>query len=57
MSYTNDLKPSAEITYLLMEDGGYLLQEDGSKIVLSYGVNYLNDAKGSGSYSNDAKGV
>lgn len=32
---TNRAKNIVEESYLLMEDGGFLLQEDGSKIVLS----------------------
>jgi hypothetical protein len=64
MPYSNDTKPSATYTkdavptattfYLLMEDGFRLLQEDGSPIVLAYGVEYSNDTKPSASYTNDA---
>jgi len=47
MAYTNDTKPvPGTTTYLLMEDGGYLLQEDGSKIILTLGTGqYTNDNK------------
>jgi hypothetical protein len=63
-SYTNDAVGSASYTkdsgtpsttYLLMEDGYRLLQEDGSPIVLNYGTVYSKDAVGSGTYTNDAK--
>ena len=53
-SYTNDVGVATTTTYLLMEDGFRLLQEDGSPIVISYGVEYTNDAKGAGTYTNDA---
>ena len=42
-SYANDAELSA--SFLLKEDAFYLLQEDGSKIVLFYGTDYLNDLK------------
>lgn len=56
MSYTNDSKPTNSYTngtkpvvysYLLLEDGGYLLQESGDKLILteSYLGSYTNDTK------------
>lgn len=54
-SYTKDTKPSGLTTYLLMEDGYRLLQEDGSPIVLTYSADYTNDTIGSGNYTNDTK--
>ena len=55
MSYSNETKPATQNTYLLMEDGFYLLQEDGSKIVLTYAINYSNETKPTSSYSNETK--
>ena len=55
MSYSNETKPATQNTYLLMEDGFYLLQEDGSKIVLTYAINYSNETKPTGSYTNTTK--
>jgi hypothetical protein len=56
MSYTNDTKPTSSYTnntkpivysYLLLEDGGYLLQENGDKLILteSYLGSYTNETK------------
>lgn len=53
-SYTFD-QGTPRTTYLLMEDGYRLLQEDGSPIVLTYGASYVYDSVGVGSYSNDTK--
>ena len=55
MAWTNATKPSSENTYLLMEDGYYLLQEDGSKIVLTRSADWSNTTKPSGSWSNATK--
>ena len=55
MSYSNETKPATQNTYLLMEDGFYLLQEDGSKIVLTYAINYSNETKPTDSYTNTTK--
>lgn len=54
-TWDNTTKPVMEVSYLKMEDGFYLLQEDGSKIVLSYGVEYTNTTKPTGSYTNTTK--
>lgn len=54
-TWDNTTKPVMEVSYLKMEDGFYLLQEDGSKIVLSYGVEYTNTTKTTGSYTNTTK--
>jgi hypothetical protein len=56
MSYTNSTKPSSSYsnnsrptyyTYLLLENGGYLLQENGDNIILteSYIGSYTNETK------------
>jgi len=55
MSYSNETKPATQNTYLLMEDGFYLLQEDGSKIVLTYGIDYTNTTKPANTYTNTTK--
>lgn len=55
MSYTNTTKPDTEDSFLKMEDGFYLLQENGDKIVLTYGIEYTNTTKPTGSYTNTTK--
>ena len=55
MSWTNETKPATENTYLLMEDGFYLLQEDGSKIVLTRSNDYTNTTKPTTVYTNTTK--
>ena len=46
-SFSNDIKPSSLTSFfLLLENGSYLLKEDGYKIVLTSGGSiYTNDTK------------
>jgi len=46
MSWSNEQKPSQVDTYLLKEDGDFLLLESGDKIILT---------NGAGSWTNDSK--
>ncbi len=46
MAWTNETKPSQVTIFLLKEDGDFLLQENGDKIVISYGA---------GSWTNESK--
>jgi hypothetical protein len=45
-SYSNDTRP-VNYSFLLLEDGGYLLQENGDQIILteSYLGSYTNGTK------------
>lgn len=49
MAYTNDTKPAVSTTYLLLENGGFLLQENGNKFILVSGGGYTNDTEPSAS--------
>lgn len=42
-------------TFLLKEDGGYLLLETGDKIVLSYGSGRINKARVATSYTKKSR--
>ena len=55
MSWANATKPIMEDSYLKMEDGYYLLQENGDRIVLSYGIEYTNATKPTSEYTNATK--
>ena len=48
MAWNNDQKPSQVTTFLLLENGDFLLQEDADKIIVSAGA---------GSWSNDSKNL
>lgn len=53
MAWTNQSKNILQTSYLKKEDGDYLLQENGDKIVLSYG--WQNSSKNSSSWTNGTK--
>jgi len=56
MAWTNKAKPSTTTTYLLLEDGGFLLQENGDKLILDYGAGtWGNKSKGSATWTNKSK--
>ena len=55
MAWTNETKPDTVNSYLLKEDEFYLLLETGDKIIVKKAIDYTNNAKGSGSYTNNSK--
>jgi len=56
MAWINRTKPSADTSYLLTELGGFLLQENGDELVISYGSGaWSNGYKGSSTWTNKSK--
>jgi hypothetical protein len=54
-TWTNEIKPASDNSFLLKEDTFFLLLETGDKIVLTRSLEWTNESKTTTSYTNESK--